>query len=360
MTAVDVVIPCYNYGHYLHACINSVLAQEDVDIRILIIDDASPDNTAEICSELAASDDRINYVIHHKNIGHIATYNEGLLDWCTSEYCVLLSADDLLVTGALKRAVTIMDNDKNIGLVYGRPYYFEKEACLPRFRSYRTTAVRWPGRKWIECICRDGQNVISAPEVVVRRTVQRAVGGYRSELPHTADLEMWLRVAAVSDVAYVRGVPQAYYRRHECSMSRSRFYRERTADLLGRKAAFDAFFDHHQATLPDCDRLREITNRALAREALWRACRAYDRNRIEEASAEELVRFAGETYPAIGSVPEYAALRRRQWLGPAICSRTQVFAPPAIVRRLRGWLQQQRWKKEGVYRRLQGSHAGLV
>ena len=48
----------------------------------------------------------------------------------------------------------------------------------------------------------------------MRGSVQRAVGGYSPELPHAGDLEMWLRIAAVSDIAYVRRVPQAFYRVH--------------------------------------------------------------------------------------------------------------------------------------------------
>src|ERR1035438_4484005 len=92
---VDVVIPCYNYGKYLRACVESVLSQRDVNVRALVIDDASPDETAELGQELAASDKRVTFHRHEKNKGHIATYNEGLIDWSTSEYTMLLSADDM-------------------------------------------------------------------------------------------------------------------------------------------------------------------------------------------------------------------------------------------------------------------------
>ena len=105
MTSVSVVIPCYNYGHLLGDAVNSVLDDQDgVDVQVLIIDDASPDGSAEVARKIAAGDPRVEVAVHAANKGHIATYNEGLLDWAGGDYCVLLSADDRLTPGALQRA----------------------------------------------------------------------------------------------------------------------------------------------------------------------------------------------------------------------------------------------------------------
>ena len=209
MSTVDIVIPCYNYARYLRGCVHSVLAQSGVEVRVLVIDDASSDDTAQVGQELATSNSRVEFRRHEVNKGHIATYNEGLMDWSTAEYTVLLSADDMLVPGSLSRAVGIMDADKNIGMVYGRAIHFHQETELPRIGTRKYAYTRFLGAEWLEGRCRAGHNVITSPEVVVRGSVQRAVGGYRPELPHVADFEMWLRIAAVSNIAYVRGVPQA-------------------------------------------------------------------------------------------------------------------------------------------------------
>ena len=80
MSRVDVVVPCYKYGHFLRECVESVLSQEGVDVRVLIIDDCSPDQTPEVAAELVQEDKRVEYRRHKVNHGHVDTYNEGL-DW---------------------------------------------------------------------------------------------------------------------------------------------------------------------------------------------------------------------------------------------------------------------------------------
>ncbi len=347
LSSVDVVIPCYNYAHYLRSSVQSVLAQPGVNVRVLIIDDCSSDETPAIGRELASSDPRVTFRRHERNRGHIATYNEGLLGWSTAEYCVLLSADDLLAPGSLDRAVSLMNADPSVGMVYGSTIHFSDELVPSSLRDLPSGQRRWSGTQWLELRCRAGYNVITSPEVVVRGSVQRAVGGYRPDLPHAGDLELWLRIAAVSDIAYISGVPQAFYRVHQKSMMRT-VYHGSFVDLQQRKAAFDSFFDHNQHLLAHADELREAVNRTLAREALWDACRAYDRDDLETIRVDDLIRFATDTCADVTSLPEFRALRRRQWLGPVFCNRTQIFAVPALVRKLRRSALKRRWQNHGV------------
>jgi glycosyltransferase involved in cell wall biosynthesis len=348
MSTVDVVVPCYNYARYLYTCVSSVLSQEGVAVRVLVIDDASSDETNRIGCELADRDSRVEFRRHRSNIGHISTYNEGLLEWATADYTVLLSADDILAPGALSRATQIMDGDQTIGMVYGAVVYFEHDTDVlgASTKKWDGSYNRFSGTDWIERRCRRGQNVISSPEVVVRGKVQQAVGGYRHELPHAGDLEMWLRIAARSNIAYVRGLPQAFYRVHSASMLRTK-YRHHLADLSQRKAAFDAFTKFDACVTRGASRLSSIANRALAQEALWAACRAYDHNKVEESHATELVEFALGAYKYARSLPEYAALVRRQRIGPTICNRTQIFAASAIYRRVRNLVYRRQVRRFG-------------
>ena len=134
MSRFDIIIPCYNYGNYLRECVESVLDQSHQDLRVLIIDDASPDHTAEVAADLAARDPRVEFRRHAVNQGHIATYNEGL-EWTTGDYTLLLSADDLLVPGALLRASRLLDAHPEVGFVYGKALGFGTGKPRPSFRT---------------------------------------------------------------------------------------------------------------------------------------------------------------------------------------------------------------------------------
>ncbi|HLH34928.1 MAG TPA: glycosyltransferase [Alloacidobacterium sp.] len=345
LPTVDVVVPCYNYARFLPGCVHSVLAQPGVDARVLIIDDASPDNTEEVGQELAARYSSVEFRRHKNNKGHIATYNEGLLEWSTGDYVVLLSADDMLAPGSLERATSVMEADQRVGMVYGRTIHFQNEKTLPTSVPRRSSHDYFPGSKWLSDRCRAGHNVITSPEVVVRSSIQKIVGGYRPELPHSGDLEMWMRIAAVSDIAFVRNV-QAYYRVHSSSMQRTQF-KTSFADLVHRKAAFDLFFRHHPA-ISDSAEWSEMASRALAREALWDICRAYDHNRVDAAQEEALMQFVLAAYPKAHTLSEYKALQRRKRLGPAVCNRTQIFLGPALVRRAIQEVKKDRMKRRGI------------
>ncbi len=87
--SVSVIVPCFNYGHFLEGCVQSVLAQAGVDVRVLVIDDLSTDDSAEVARRLAAREDRVELREHRENLGLIATANEGL-EWAQGEYVVLL------------------------------------------------------------------------------------------------------------------------------------------------------------------------------------------------------------------------------------------------------------------------------
>src|SRR5215468_3571467 len=167
MSRVDVVIPCYNYGRYLPESVSSVTDdQPGSDVRVLIIDDASQDDSAEVAERLAARDSRIAVAVHHINKGAIPTFNEGLLEWATGDYCVLISADDKLAPGALRRATDFLDEHPGVGFVYGSAVRLRGDDDEPpraRLTARRQRVI--PGHRWLERRFREPVNRIASPEV---------------------------------------------------------------------------------------------------------------------------------------------------------------------------------------------------
>lgn len=347
MSSVSVVIPCYRYGDYLANCVRSVLDdQPGVDVRVLIIDDASPDDSAAKAHAIAAADPRVQVLVHETNKGHIATYNEGLLEWADGDYSVLLSADDLLTPGALTRATALLDANPNVGFVYGHPIHFTHPGPPPPARTVSRGETVWPGRWWLERRFREGNGCITSPEVVVRTALQRKVGGYDPKLPHTGDIEMWMRLAAHADVGYVKA-DQAYYRLHGRNMSTTDFA-GKLDDLRQRKAAYDALLASCGPVLSNANALDRLVNRTLARSALRRAGRAYDRGRTGIVPVDELVAFAADCCPDYRILPEYRTLLLRRRIGSKAMPYLQPLVLTAGVAKVRDRLWWRSWRRNGI------------
>jgi len=305
--SVTVVIPCHNYGHYVGTAVKSVLTQPGVDVEAIVIDDASTDGSAEVVRELAAGEPRIRAILHSSNFGHIATYNEGL-EQASGDYVVLLSADDALPPGSLARATALLEAHPSVGLVYGRPEVFVDEP--PPVRQDVRSWTIWSGNEWIRKRCRVGRNCITSPEVVMRTSVQHAIGGYDSHLPHSGDLEMWLRAAAVSEIGRVNGPPQGFYRVHPDSMMRTTHPLNSLADLDQVLAAFETALIGPRASLPNGDSLFASARKALAASALGCARSAYDHGHSIPDPVEDYMAFASNVWPGVSKTWRWRVVAR--------------------------------------------------
>jgi glycosyltransferase involved in cell wall biosynthesis len=346
VSSVCVTIPCYNYGRFLDEAVSSVLHDQDgVDVRVLIIDDASTDDSADVARQIAARRPEVEAVVHPVNRGHLATYNEGILDWADADYSVVLSADDRLTPGSLRRSVDLLDARPEVSFAYGHPLHYRQDSPLPTPRtSVRGWSV-WSGQWWLERRFRDSHSCITSPEVVVRTSVQKRVGGYDLRLPHTADIEMWMRLAAYGDVGYIRGADQAFYRVHGNNMT---ITRTPLIDLRQRRLAYEVTLERCADVLPEPDRLSAIVHRKIAWEALWSAARAYDRKRTQQTPVDELIEFALDCCPAATGMPVYRALQLRRRIGPTAMPYLQPFVLSAVLRKAQNWWWWQSWKWRGV------------
>jgi GT2 family glycosyltransferase len=319
MTDVDVIIPCYNYGHFLPTCLQSVLCQQGVKVQILIIDDASTDNSGDIAAAIAEQDDRVKLLRHSINEGHISTYNDGLA-WASAKYTILLSADDMLTPGSLSRATGVMEDHSDVGFAYGPVIRTQSpELELPGAEGDdRCWTIS--GIDYIRRLCATGENVVATPAAVVRTSVQKKIGGYRKELPHAGDMEMWLRFAAVSTVGYVNKV-QAYYRMHGQNMS-SRY--ENLRDFHQRVEVFRIFFEHYGHSVCEATELRDMAFQTLSREALDAASDAFDDRNLEQC--EDLIKCAAALAPNIRLSTRWKRLKYKRLIGWTLWSAVRPFA----------------------------------
>lgn len=120
---VSVVIPVYNMEKYLNKCIDSVLEQSYQNIEIIIVDDGSTDESAEICDVYKKENNNIK-VIHKKNQGLVGARKEGL-SICSGEYVVYVDADDWIEPHMLSDMVKVMESNEvdiaQCGLIWEYP-----------------------------------------------------------------------------------------------------------------------------------------------------------------------------------------------------------------------------------------------
>jgi GT2 family glycosyltransferase len=311
-SSVDVIVPCYKYGHFLRQCVESVLMQP-VTVRVLVIDDASPDNTSEVASDLASKDSRVTFVRHSVNRGHIATYNEGI-EWTSSDYLLLLSADDYLLPGALGHAATIMDVNPDVGFTFGKALTQSDTGTIQN-ANIGTGMMAWrilTGGEFIELS--GSRNIVPTPTAVVRTELQKRVGGYRSELPHSGDLEMWLRLAAHGSVGMLETY-QAVYRLHASNMSHG-YNMNWWPDLQQRQAAFDWFFRTCSHALSNPQQFRRRMLWLFSCDALTLASSAFNEGKMDVS--QQLSEYAVSLCPeAKGSLP-WMKLTCKRFMGYSV------------------------------------------
>lgn len=319
---ISVVIPCYNYGHFLEGAVASALAHDGVDVDVLVVDDASTDDSAVVAQRIAEADPRVDVLLHEQNRGHIRTYNDGLAK-VTGDYVVLLSADDLLTPNALTRAAALLESCPGVGFVYGPTLLFDDVPPAALVESPRWIVRE--GRAWAGRVFAAGRNVIRSPEVVMRASVMDAIGLYDPEHPHAGDLQMWLRAAAVADVGYLAGTTQAFYRQHGENMHSTVFGTDHARGMLTELTHRHRALLTSAASFADWEAETRSACRALAVEALDLASRAYVWGLTESWPVAELMGFARECDPSADETVAGRALRRRVRAGRRLSRRNPAF-----------------------------------
>jgi glycosyltransferase involved in cell wall biosynthesis len=272
MASIDVIVPNYQYGRFLRECVSSILSQGIADTRVVIIDNASTDDSVAVARRLASEDHRVEVVEHQKNLGHLTSFNEGI-DRARADYFMILCSDDMLAPGSLRRAITFMERNDDVHLTFGRELVMGVDG--PKRRSaFDTGEGNWQilsGRQLREVLCRTGRPdasrfMVAGTTAIARTTAQKRVGYYRQNLPHTSDLEIWLRFSCVGKAA-MTDATQGIRRVHPTNRSASLI--DCHAWNLHWESAFDSFFANEGQQLADAKRLRRLAQRALADRAYW-------------------------------------------------------------------------------------------
>lgn len=206
---VSVLIPTYNYAHFLDETIQSVLDQTYTDFELIIVDNHSTDNTDEVVKKYLA-DDRVRFYVNETNVGLGGNWNK-CLDYARGKYIKFLCADDKFHPQLLEKFVPVMDQYPNVSIA---TCYNEMFGLKSGIRTTPLTGLL-SGRATRESLLKVGaKNWLSNPSVVLFRTsAVLKVGKFNTELYYVTDLEYYMRLLTVGD-CYVISERLSYVRAH--------------------------------------------------------------------------------------------------------------------------------------------------
>jgi glycosyltransferase involved in cell wall biosynthesis len=213
MATVDVIIPAFNAAKYLPFALESVASQTFDDWQIVLVDDGSTDNTAEVVAPfLDRFGTKITY-IKQINRGLPASRNAAIRA-STSEFIALLDADDVWMPCRLAESLKILADRPQAGLAYGLLTGIDPEGRIGS--TWGGNLKHSEGHIAPHIYMRKVE--LPCPTITFRRRCMDEVGCFDETMRSTEDRDLWLRIALRHEVAFVPKV-LARYRRSPDSMS---------------------------------------------------------------------------------------------------------------------------------------------
>lgn len=119
--SVSVIVPVYKVEQYVKICVDSILNQTFQDFEIILVDDASPDKSFELCQKLYGDNDKVKFVRHEKNLGLGPTRNTGIKN-ARGKYVYFVDSDDFILPNTLERFYTVAEKN-NAQVVHVTGWY---------------------------------------------------------------------------------------------------------------------------------------------------------------------------------------------------------------------------------------------
>lgn len=208
---VSVIIPTYNRAHLIERSINSVLNQTYKDFELLIVDDASTDNTEEVVKRYA--DERIRYIKCEENGGASKARNRGIEE-AKYDYIAFQDSDDEWHADKLEKQMNLMlGAPENVGLVYCEYHYHSVEG-MEAFCPERSIPLEMKaGFIFPQLLLK---NMVGTPTMLVKKECFDKLGVFSEGLTCLEDWELVLRIARNYQIAFVPESLMEVYATPQC------------------------------------------------------------------------------------------------------------------------------------------------
>lgn len=184
MTQVSVIIPTYNRAKKVSSAVSSVLDQTCTDFEIIVIDDASTDDTNDRLEEFG---DKIRLIKHGENRGVSAARNTGIKE-AKGKYIALLDSDDYWVPKKLEVQIDFFNKNQAAVICQAREIWIRNGRRVNPAKKHLKPSgdIFIPSLK----LC-----LVSPSAVMLKRSLFDEVGLFDEELPVCEDYDLWLRIS---------------------------------------------------------------------------------------------------------------------------------------------------------------------
>lgn len=186
----SVIVTCYNLAHVLTRAVDSVLNQEDKDAEVVIVDDASPDDTQSVAKRLVAgAGGRVRLVTNPHNLYLAGSLDAGV-QAAAGRYIVPLDADNELAPGALRTLARALETDPDVDIAYG------SMTVVQEWATGITQTSGWPPAAFTFEQQMAHRNQLPSTSMYRYKWWERAVG-YRRRCRTAEDADFWCRVTSL-------------------------------------------------------------------------------------------------------------------------------------------------------------------
>jgi glycosyltransferase involved in cell wall biosynthesis len=269
---VSVVIPTYNRVLMLDRAIQSVLNQTLKNIELIVVDDASKDNSWKFLKS-NYSDSRMVLIQHDRNLGGAAARNTGIRN-ARGEYIAFLDSDDEWLPEKLEVQLSCIQSDPTLGAVYCKHVAVDYKG-----KSYAAASKHYY-RGWVRDKLVRGWCPVSSSLFLVRKQCFQKVGLFDESLPSYQDYDFWLRLSPQFRFDYV---PEILAKFHHHTQSRV------SINLDARINGFEIFMEKWESDFREELGGREFEK--LRREFLGRIY-----NQVASQSAHNKNRWSGAKF----------------------------------------------------------------
>ncbi len=223
MQKVTIVIPTYNRSHFLKQSIESALSQTHKDFELLIVDNASTDETKQMVKSI--SDSRITYHRNKTNIGMMNNWNK-CVELAKGKYLMILGDDDKLNSKFIEKSLKVHKAYPKIGFSFSHCNKVDLDGkYLLRWGYKYTPAGYLDSYKYLYNTIRYGACLTNSSTVLINKSALQNIGTF--EAPYSAntfDFNMWIKIGLKYPIYFIDQVLCDY-----------RIHKEQVSELHWRK-----------------------------------------------------------------------------------------------------------------------------